>query len=68
MALFMLTRHNLDRARTRSLLDEEIEAAYGGTGDAPPTFNPGDCDSTMCDCTIITPGGDGEPMMDCDGG
>ncbi|MEQ8433757.1 MAG: hypothetical protein RIA71_05905 [Oceanicaulis sp.] len=69
MALFMLRRHDEDRVLTRTLIDAEIDAVAGGDGNASSVGeDPASCDTTMCNCTVITPGGDGEPMMDCDGG
>jgi hypothetical protein len=68
MYLFMLARHDLDRAETHVLLEAEIDAVTGGDGVASISDDPPACDSTMCNCMVVTPGGDGEPMMDCDGG
>lgn len=68
MHLLMLARHDLDRMRTRNLLEGEIDAVTGGDGGYAKIGESPDCDSTMCNCMVVTPGGDGEPMMDCDGG
>ncbi|MGX6649083.1 hypothetical protein ACWCOP_14195 [Maricaulaceae bacterium MS644] len=68
MNLFMLTQHDLDRTRTCELLEAEIDAVTGGDGQSATFGELPDCESTMCNCMVVTPGGDGEPMMDCDGG
>lgn len=69
MSLFMLDIHDRTQNAVRILLEDEIDRVFGADGvngsiddDDPP------CETTMCDCTVITPGSDGEPQMDCDGG
>lgn len=67
MNLFMLARHDFSRKETRVLSQREIDQVFGAD-DGNDSIGDDTCDTTMCACAVITPGGDGEPMMDCDGG
>mgnify|MGYP006312792859 CR=1 FL=1 len=72
MKLFMLGVHDATKRDIRDLAAGEIDAIFGGGGqggsdDSP--FGGPDCgDSTTCDTTVITPGADAQPAVDCDAG